>query len=559
MDKKEEIIIKPYLCKMQKKILALLSSLALALWYLSIGLSSSSCAQIVSPTGGERDTIAPILDTLLSSPNMQINFEKSDLIFHFDEFLELASPQQQVIVTPPLDKKFSMELKKFKSVIFRFSEEEVLKENVTYSINFGKAIKDFTEGNVFEYSYVFSTGDYIDSLSLSGQLLDAFEGEPQEDVLIMLYTNKADSVVRTEKPFYFARTNESGRFQLNNLKADTFKVAALKDNNLNYIYDQEAESIGFMEQLIITSDSLTQLPVIRLFQEEPALKIMDKNLKQKSFASVKFNKKIYDLEVSANNFEKAEYQIEDDELLLWYTQNGTESGQLILQSGAFSDTLYVDSSKKTIDQERHKLSRPNTNMIQNMLLPDTDLILSFKEPVTPTDSFLVHIYADSILLDSIQSYRVDSTDSRNILLTLSKDTFGVKSMVLMPGSFTSLDNKSQDSTLIKYKIAEEEILSGLILKVNNLDSTFVYRASLSKKGEEVFSFDINNKSSFEVTVKPLFPGDYQLTLIEDKNENGRWDTGNYDEKTQAEYRKVFNIEKLRANWEVESLIDWQQP
>ena len=129
----------------------------------------------------------------------------------------------------------------------------------------------------------------------------------------------------------------------------------------------------------------------------------------------------------------------------------------------------------------------------------------------------------------------------------------------MPGSFTSIDQKTQDSTLIKYKLAEEENLSGLILKVNNLDSTFVYRASLMQKDKEVYRFDIMQKSTFELTVKPIFPGEYTLTLIEDKNENGRWDTGNYDQKIQAEYRKVFAIEKLRANWEVESIIDWNQP
>ena len=107
---------------MRKKLLTFLSGLLCILWYISIGLSGSSCAQIVSPTGGERDTIPPVMDTLLSSPNEQIRFEKQPLSFTFNEFLNLNNPNEQIIVTPPLDYPFTAELKKFKTVIFQFKQ-----------------------------------------------------------------------------------------------------------------------------------------------------------------------------------------------------------------------------------------------------------------------------------------------------------------------------------------------------------------------------------------------------------------------------------------------------
>lgn len=543
---------------MRKKLFTLLSGLLCILWYISIGISSSSCAQIVSPTGGDRDTIPPVMDTLLSSPNEQIKFEKQALSFTFDEFLNLRNPNEQIIVTPPLDYPFETELKKFKTVIFQFNEKEELKENVTYSINFGESIQDFTEGNTFDFSYVFSTGDYIDSLEFSGKIVDAFTNEPLEKALVMLYTNKQDSVVRTEKPFYFARTDKDGSFKLKNLRADTFKLSALIDKNVNYLFDLESESIGFSDSLIVISADNPIKPVeLKIFQEKLSLKILEKSLKEKGKAEIQFNRNVDSLEVITNRFSEFIYLTEEDKLLMWYTQIPDSAGQLILNHPDLQDTFYLETSSKSFDMESHIIRKPNTNLVSKKILPESELVLSFEHPIFISDSFTLQIFSDTIMIDSIDTAFTDSTDLRNLHVQLKEDTFKLKTIVLLPGSIEDLHGRTQDTMLFQYDFAEENELSGLAVSFEGLDSTTIYQASLMLNNDEVKQFDIQELSSFNKTIKPLFPGEYSLILYEDRNKNGKWDSGNYDNKRQAEKRRIFTLDKLRANWEVESIIKWE--
>ena len=138
-----------------------------------------------------------------------------------------------------------------------FAEDEILKENATYQINFGNAVKDFSVGNIFEnYVFVFSTGPVIDSLSVSGKVIDELTGEPVKDVLVMLYENLADSALILDKPFYFSKTTDDGSFQLNNLRADTFQLFGLKDENVSYTYDLPEERVAFYNKHIIIINRL---------------------------------------------------------------------------------------------------------------------------------------------------------------------------------------------------------------------------------------------------------------------------------------------------------------
>ncbi len=217
--------------------------------FIFIAFFLTNCANPIPPTGGPKDERPPQLDTLNSTRNMQTRFEKKDIVLAFDEWVELKDAFNQVIVSPPLEFRPTIERKK-KTIQFKFDERETLRDSATYVINFGEAIKDLTEGNVAPIVFVFSTGDYIDSLSVEGTIVDAYTGEPVKDVLFMLYENLADSVFKTERPFYFARTDETGKFIVNNIKAGTFKATALVDKNLNYRFDNEAEQIAFLDSTI---------------------------------------------------------------------------------------------------------------------------------------------------------------------------------------------------------------------------------------------------------------------------------------------------------------------
>ena len=161
---------------------------------------------------------------------------------------------KKVVISPPLDQFPDISLKG-KSVVISFKEP--LKLNTTYTVNVGDAIKDITEGNVMKgFSFVFSTGPKLDSLQISGLVLDAEKSQVVEDVIVMLYKDLSDSAVYKHKPYYFGRTDKSGKFTIEHLQEGTYKLFALKDANFNLIYDQLSEPIAFSDtSIIIVADT----------------------------------------------------------------------------------------------------------------------------------------------------------------------------------------------------------------------------------------------------------------------------------------------------------------
>jgi len=248
----------------------LISGVLIPFFYLTILYSLTiSCAQQQQLTGGPRDTFPPKLIAHLSTPNFQTNFEKKDISLVFDEYIEVKDVIKQVVVSPPLNYIPKIERTKgFKTARFQFNEKEELKEGVTYAISYGESIKDLTEGNEVEnLQFLFSTGDYIDSLKMTGKVVDVLTGETVPEVLFMLYENFADTVVRTEKPYYFGKTDKDGVFTINYMKAGTFKGFALEDQDLNYLFNIPKERIGFPLDSIIITDSTDTDILIQLFQE----------------------------------------------------------------------------------------------------------------------------------------------------------------------------------------------------------------------------------------------------------------------------------------------------
>ncbi len=207
------------------------------------------CANIIPPTGGPRDTIPP---ELVSSepPNYSTRFTGTAIRIEFDEFIQLRNINQQFIITPPQLERPEFRVRGRNLLIDLDTE---LIPNTTYTLNFGEAIVDLNEGNVLtNFEFVFSTGDIIDSLYYSGIVLNAFNNEPEEGVVVMLYDNLHDSVPYRQMPLYARRTGKDGRFRLNNLRTDTFKVFALRDAGNNYLYDQPGEeAIAFLEDLLV--------------------------------------------------------------------------------------------------------------------------------------------------------------------------------------------------------------------------------------------------------------------------------------------------------------------
>lgn len=225
-----------------------------------------ACANRGYPEGGPKDTTPP--KVILEDPvSFTKNFSKKRVNVYFDEFVQLKDMNEKFIISPPLKKKPRVSLK---GKYIQVALPDTLKPNTTYSLDFADGILDNNEGNPLGfYRYVFSTGDYIDSLELSGNVVYAESGEPMLNVYVMLYADHADSIPLRQLPDYVARTDSSGFFRLTNLRDTFYRIVAVEDANRDYKFTPEAEIVGFMDSLVrpvvmslTKSDTITRIESI---------------------------------------------------------------------------------------------------------------------------------------------------------------------------------------------------------------------------------------------------------------------------------------------------------
>src|SRR5450755_338131 len=188
----------------------------------------TGCANIVPPTGGPRDSLPPVL--LIADPKMQaLHVNGNKIILTFDEYIDLKEIRNNLIVSP-VPKVMPTVTSHLK--VINIEMRDTLQPNTTYALNFGKAVTDVNEGNVLKnFTYVFSTGDYLDSLKYSGRVIMANNGKPDSTLIVMLHTQLDDSAVEKERPRYIARLDSSGNFTFANIKPDIYRLYALNDES----------------------------------------------------------------------------------------------------------------------------------------------------------------------------------------------------------------------------------------------------------------------------------------------------------------------------------------
>ena len=216
--------------------------------YLFILVTLSGCAQIGTLSGGEKDKEPP--KYVKSNPPKQgRNFIGDKVIITFDEFFVLDNLNSVFLSSPPLLKKPDFSIKR-KSLVINLNEK--LKDTTTYTFLFGDAVKDFHAGNKMnDFRFVFSTGEILDTMEVSGQVRDAKTHEGQSDLFVMLYKNYTDSTPVKEKPYYIAKTDSAGKFNINFIKPGKYRIFALKDNDANLKFNLPSEKIAFVDTFII--------------------------------------------------------------------------------------------------------------------------------------------------------------------------------------------------------------------------------------------------------------------------------------------------------------------
>lgn len=532
--------------KIGVKFLVPLLVLAISLIY--------SCANQIPLTGGPKDETPPYLDTSLSTPNYQIFFEKQTIELYFDEFINLKDPIKQVIVTPPLD-YFPSVKAKLKKVSFEFGEEEILKEDVTYVINFGESLTDFSEGNKLEnFTMVLSTGSYIDSLSIRGSVLDAKTQEPAEEYLVMLYESLYDSIVYKEKPFYFASTDKSGTFQINNLRADTFKLFVLNDQNLNYTYDK-GEEIGFIDEYIYLNDTADIEIDIESFKENSLPRYLGYDPINKGLVEIEFDQ-IPNLDsieiIGTKNYQLIESAL--TKLDLYYAP--TDLGKVELAYGG--DTLSFRINTRSLDDlDTTFVITPKYPTADVGIHPDQQLSLKSNYPIDTFDIGQITLLDTARNQKLIPLITLDEKDPQLLYISGNWKSGADIMITLLPGAVKDIWAHTNDSTSFSINIASKEDYGSINLRFDNIPIDTSYHVKLLYAETEIDNINVELDTSY--TFDPLEPGSYNIEIFEDLNNNGRWDPGNYLQRRQSErIFKTISLDNVKGNWTIDRTVDIKQ-
>ncbi|NUO03712.1 MAG: Ig-like domain-containing protein [Saprospiraceae bacterium] len=520
----------------------------------------SGCANVIAPVGGPKDEVPPAVVPEGSTPNFQTRFQRQRILLTFDEWVQVAEVAKQVVVSPPLEHPFEITLKG-RTLRFDFDEREVLRDSATYTINFGEAVTDLTERNpAKDLRFVFSTGDQIDSLSFQGTLVDALTGEPVDGALFMLYDNLADSVVRTQKPFYFGRSNKEGRFKIENIKAGVFKGLALVDSDFNYLFNFKTERIGFPDSLIRIPFDTTGGLTIKLFSEEIPIQIKDSELRSYGTAKVVFNRVPEGMNLRYDPPGAVVYKAEDaDSLRLWYRPDDSTALRAIYLEAdtTFSDTLYVNPATKESFLKTAKLRDADARSAGSLLKvnPGKAFRIQFTHPLATIDTARLAVYEDTTRIRIPARIGINDSVPNELLIGWQWKEGKRYEMELLPGAVRDWYGLSNDSILKKWIVEPVKSFGNIKLTIEGLDPGLNYVATLLfQENNVVENLNITNVKTFQRNFTLLPPGNYSVRIVTDLNRNGRWDAGLYDAKRQPEPIFKAKLEPLRANWDLETKV-----
>ena len=528
--------------------------------YLFAVLFFSGCAIKVAPTGGPKDVTAPKLKKTTPA-NLGTNFTDKKIELEFDEFVQLNDVENQLIISPMIYPKPQIKTIK-KSVLIVLPDS--LHPNTTYTINFGKAIADVHEKNIFEnYQYVFSTGNVLDSLTCKGTVLDAATVQPLKGLTVMLYRDsngvERDSSVFKKRPEYFTKTDESGNFIIKNIAAGSYSIFALEDKNNNYICDDvKEETVAFSSKKMTIPQSA---PIILYAskQESSTLKLLKALKVDRLKALIIYSNSvkqlaIQDLITHQPYSGKTEWTNNHDSLFIFLTDTLKDSLNVSLIDGlTLKDTVAMQMSSFNTSKVS-AMPKLKFSVVQSPFYsgPTANFILEADRPISSVgENFTLTM--DSLLQKNV-NLKIDSANARRILLSAKWKEGSTYKLVIPAGTIKDLYKLSNDTLKFNITIPTPENTGILTVKVDHLKKGINYILQLTDdKFATVRQQLITEDGIF--TFNYLQPNMYRIRLIEDKNKNGKWDGPSYGNSQQPEAVSINAAAlQVRANWELETDI-----
>ncbi len=567
----------------------------------------SSCANPGMPVGGAKDTIPPVL--LKTEPGYRtLNYKGNDIRLTFNEYLAIEDISESLVISPPMIKKPIIRTKS-KTLVIEFNED--LKDSTTYSLDFKNSVADNNEKNPIEnFRFSFSTGSVFDSLRVSGRLMNAFNLEPIDKGLVLLHKNLHDSAFFRTRPDYIAKTNEEGIFMIDNIAPGKYHLFSLFDGNNNLLYDEGAEEMAFEDSVIIPSakyveevdtiytatDTIVVLghthfypePVyLHQFTEDIFDQYLDKYSRDTRYkCTFVFNESVKDsfqlnlINNDAINWYQTEYNENIDSLTIWITDTTVARLDTLLMEVDYLqlDTLnqlylqkdtvemnFVDKEdsrsakkKKTKDGEE-EVPEPavqfnwQTDISSSIVELNNNIGILAPEPIYTFDSTKIVLYlADDTLKTPLSfNFEKDTLAYRKYLVSYKWEPGAVYFLEIDSAASVNIYGITSKKLNSKFTAREEDYYGTVILNLTGIEMPIIAQLVSNDDAEKVIVQKITSEDE-KVVFGYLKPEKYKVKVIFDKNGNGKWDTGSYQDKYQPERVSYINeVVKVRSNWEKE--------
>lgn len=514
--------------------------------FLLLLIAVIGCAKRGNIEGGSKDTLSPVLK--MSFPkNFSTNFKGSLIKLEFDEYIKLKDINKQLIVSPPMTSAPEITPTSASKYI-NIKIKDTLLPNTTYSFNFGQSIQDNNEGNPYpQFKYVFSTGSYIDSLTLRGVVKDAYKKEVESFISVMLYeANEAynDSIIYKKPPRYITNTLDSLKsFELENIKEGKYFIVAMKDYNSNNKFDPKTDKIAFHSAPIsIPNDTLYEM---ELFQEKLAFKAFKPSQASGNKLILGYEGNSKGIETILKNGSEVLPTVitkvpEKDSVHIWYKPIKVDSLQLSVKKDNFDQNFTL----RIKDQKKDSLT---FSAKRSGILPlRENFVITASRPLVKFDHSLMTLTnKDSLAIPFKTAY---NDFNQELTFEFAKEPIQKYKLTLLPGALIDFFDKPNDTLAYGFATKNTSDYGNLRITLQNVKKFPIIVELTDAKGGVVASE--YSESVTTIDFNALEPALYTLRIIYDENANKIWDTGNFLKKLQPEQVIYFPTPiDVRANWD----------
>ena len=542
---------------------------------------TDSCANTTTPpSGGPKDTIPPVITKISPLPgSINVPRQKTKLVLEFNEYVKIQDPKS-LFLSPPLEKTPKYKLQG-KGVVVTFESD--LDSAKTYTLDVTNAIADNNEGNMFPgYTLVFSTGDRIDSMMITGTVQDCNTLKPIKGATVMLYKDHADSALFLHRPDAAVKTDEWGFFCLRNIQDTVYRLYALIDENNNNLYESESEKVAFFDTLVTpllkVNDTLPELQKydmkdtasclarkseyeLNIFKEKPTKQmIVNKERVGERTAYITFMAPYAQIDsiwikgVKPENL-ITQFNIMQDSLEIWVNDPKEQPDTFFLNVNYMkTDSLgLLNSFTEEIKLIKPKKSAAGKSSQKDIKKEDTTCVVTIDAKPETVEQYgfvfefkypLVEEAFDSLTFRYLNPKQQEYTEKYAVV----QDSLNLRKYVLRPNltmlpgyeyfvkvphrKFKDINGFYNDSTEVKVTLPNDDKLSTMNLKLSNVNNKYIVDLLNEKRDKILRTYVVDKDATLPFPY--LKAGKYSIRITEDVNRNGVVDTGNLLEHKQPE-------------------------